>query len=600
MVPYPTIAAHFLTASATSLVLVWLCRTVALRLGCVAQPGEDRWHSQPTALFGGVAIGVTVFGCLALVGDAWQPAALLVCAASIFIVGLVDDVQPLKPFTKLIIEIALASVLLFFDYRLDWTGSLTVDSLLTVAWIVGITNAFNLLDNMDGLCAGVALIAGVTLLTALRGDPEASSEAVYLTLLLGAIAGFLVYNFHPASIFMGDSGSLFIGLSLAALTLSAEGGAGDGSNVLTIVLAPALVLLVPIFDTTLVTLSRLRSGRSAAEGGRDHSSHRLVAIGLSERVAVAVLWTLAALAGLIGLAVRAVSPDWAGLLAAIFVLAMVIFAVYLAQVRVYEDVDETTIRSGAITPFVVNFVYKRRIAEVLLDVCLVSIAYYAAYRLRFEGLEYLEYFPSFLESLPVVLGVQMVTLYLVGGYRGVWRYFGLMDGVVFAKSVMFGTLSSVFIIVFVYRFESYSRGVFVVYAALLMLSLIGSRASFRLISEFVQRRRHTGERLVIYGAGDGGAVAVRELLSRPGLSYKMVGFIDDDSAKQQARIQGYPVVGDYEALAALVSAAAVDRIVISTRAIDSARLQKLEALCGEHGVGLSRFHFDFEDVVTVS
>ena len=494
----------------------------------------------------------------------------------------------------------LASILLFFDYRLEWTGSLTVDSLLTIAWIVGITNAFNLLDNMDGLCAGVALIAGFGLLTALAGDSETTPEAIYLVLLLGALAGFLVYNFHPASIFMGDSGSLFIGLSLAALTLSAEGGAGGGSNVLSIVLAPALVLLIPIFDTTLVTLSRLLSGRSAAQGGQDHSSHRLVAIGLSERAAVAVLWTLAALAGLIGVAVRYVSPDWAGLLAAIFVLAMVIFAAYLAQVRVYEDADETDIKSGAITPFVVNFVYKRRVAEVLLDVCLVSIAYYAAYRIRFEGLEYSEYFPSFLESLPVVLGVQMVTLYLVGGYRGVWRYFGLMDGVVFAKGVLFGTLSTVFIIVFVYRFESYARGVFVIYAALLMLLLIGSRASFRLISEFVQRSRHTGERLVIYGAGDGGAVIVRELLGRPGLAYKMLGFIDDDSAKLQTWIQGYPVLGGYEALASLVSAEAVDRVVISTRMIDSARLQKLEVLCGEHGVGLSRFHFDLEDVVAVS
>jgi UDP-GlcNAc:undecaprenyl-phosphate GlcNAc-1-phosphate transferase len=175
-----------------------------------------------------------------------------------------------------------------------------------------------------------------------------------------------------------------------------------------------------------------------------------------------------------------------------------------------------------------------------------------------------------------------------------------MDGVVFAKGVLLGTLSSVFIIVFVYRFESYSRGVFVIYAALLMLLLTGSRASFRLISEFVQRSRAAGERLAIYGAGDGGAVAVRELLSRPGPAYKMVGFIDDDSAKQETRIQGYPVVGGYEALATLVSADAVDRIIISTRTIDSVRLRKLEALCGEHGVGLSRFHFDFEDVVTGS
>src|SRR4029077_13837401 len=129
------------------------------------------------------------------------------------------------------------------------------------------------------------------------------AHARYLAILLGATGGFLFYNVHPPHIFMGDSGSLLLGYSFAAVTLSSGRATPGRSDVLSIVAAPVLVLLIPIFDTTLVTLSRWFSGRSASEGGRDHSSHRLVAIGLSERRAVALLWMLAAVGGGLGIAI---------------------------------------------------------------------------------------------------------------------------------------------------------------------------------------------------------------------------------------------------------------------------------------------------------
>src|SRR4029079_4996335 len=125
--------------------------------------------------------------------------------------------------------------------------------------------------------------------------------------------------------------------------------------------------------------------------------------------------------------------------------------------------------------------YKRRLAEVLLDVSLVLIAYYSAWRLRFEGPVWSAYAGSYLQSVPIALAVQMVALFVVGAYRGAWRYFGLMDGVVFTKSVLLGTAGIVVAVLYVNRFETDSRSVFVVYAALLMLMLCASRASFRLI-----------------------------------------------------------------------------------------------------------------------
>src|SRR5437868_10469533 len=238
--------AWFGAGLAASLVLVPLCRVAAIRYGCVARPRQDRWHSRPTALFGGVAIAVPSIA-LGLASPHLGEIALPVGAgALIFLVGLTDDILSLKPSTKLIAEIALASLFLVAGQTLHWTRLPAADLVLTLVWLVGVTNAFNLLDNMDGLCAGVTLIAGAALLAGIAGRPDAAAESKYLAGVLGATAGFLVYNSYPASIFMGDAGSLFLGLTLAAVTLTAGGPAHDRSRVLSIIAAPLLVLLIPI------------------------------------------------------------------------------------------------------------------------------------------------------------------------------------------------------------------------------------------------------------------------------------------------------------------------------------------------------------------
>ena len=157
-----------------------------------------------------------------------------------------------------------------------------------------------------------------------------------------------------------------------------------------------------------MTLSRLLSGRAPATGGRDHSSHRLVAIGLSERTAVAVLWALAALGEPVGVLTNYVSPGWSGLLGALLLLVMAIFAVYLSQVRVYEDGEPDGLSSGTITPLVVNFIYKRRVAEIVLDVCLVLGGVLCGVPFAVRRNEWSRNFPLFLQSLPIVVGVQML------------------------------------------------------------------------------------------------------------------------------------------------------------------------------------------------
>jgi UDP-GlcNAc:undecaprenyl-phosphate GlcNAc-1-phosphate transferase len=473
------LVAYFAIALAGSLVLTPLCRHVARRYGFLARPNQDRWHKRPTALFGGVAIAVVALGLGMTLGLQPTVTPLLGTAAMIAAFGLVDDRLSLKASTKLIAQVTAASVLLFFGFRLHWLESMVGDAMLTLFWIVGVTNAFNLLDNMDGLCAGTALIAGTIMLIGLVDNAELAAPALYLAALLGATAGFLVYNVYPASIFMGDTGSLLLGLNLAAISLIPKGDGQSPSGLLSAVAAPVLPLLVPIFDTTLVTALRVLSGRSPSQGGRDHSSHRLVAVGMSEPRAVATLWTLAAAGGMISLVFRRTGGGWAPIAGGGFLLAMIIFGVYLARVRVYDDADLAMLKGETLTPVIANFMYKRRVAEILLDLCLIPLAYYSAYRLRFEGPLFLPNYPLFLQSLPVVLAAQLIALFIVGGYRGTWRYFGLMDAVVFGKGVIAGTVTAQLVVLYLYRFESYSRSVFVIDAIILLLLLAATRASFR-------------------------------------------------------------------------------------------------------------------------
>jgi UDP-GlcNAc:undecaprenyl-phosphate GlcNAc-1-phosphate transferase len=584
---------YYAAALAISLALTPICRSLAHRFGFVAAPKEDRWHKRPTALFGGVAIALTTSTLGIIMGPDARVWQLIACGLVISAFGLVDDVMSLKASTKLVVQISVASALVFFGLRLEWTDSLLGDSMLTLFWIVGITNGLNLLDNMDGLCGGITLIAGAFLLAGMYNGTGVIPAAVYLAILLGATTGFFIFNLHPASIFMGDAGSLFLGLNLAALTLIGKQAGTGTSGVLSVVAGPVLLLLIPIFDTTLVTVMRLMSGRRPSQGGRDHSSHRLVALGLPEPTAVAVLWSLALFSGGLGLSLQMRSERWTGVLALTFFLAMVIFAVYLARIRVYEETDLAAVPATGFTPLLANFMYKRRVAEMLLDLCLIPIAYYSAYHLRFgDANVLLVNYRLFLDSLPIVLTCQLIALFVVGGYRGTWRFFGMMDAVVFAKGVILGTVSAMMVIVFAYHFESYSRAVFVIYAALLMLLLSGSRASFRLLGEFATRRRSSGQRCIIYGTSGASIATIREAFDQQPL--KIIGFADDDPMQANARVGGYSVIGDFGRLLALVDTGEVDCVVVNTRVADVERLQKLESSCLAHDVDLVKIQLNIK------
>jgi len=279
----------FLVALLIALALTPAAGRLALRTGMVDRPSARKLHQHPIPLLGGLAIYLALVGAVVIFSDRTylaQLAGILIGATLVSFFGLWDDRSGLSPLVKLGGQLAAAGILLLFGVQVQLFGWAFLNYALTLFWVVGITNALNLLDNMDGLSAGVATVASAffLVLAAMSGQYLVGALAAALT---GACLGFLVYNFNPARIFMGDSGSLFLGFLLAAVGLKLR-----FENVTTVTwMIPVVVLGIPIFDTTLVTLSRLRRGLNPfTNPGKDHLSHRLVRLGLTHREAVLTIY----------------------------------------------------------------------------------------------------------------------------------------------------------------------------------------------------------------------------------------------------------------------------------------------------------------------
>lgn len=583
----PVFTASFLA----SLILTPLARIVALRLGAVAQPKHDRWHRGTIPVLGGAAVWASVVVATVFATAIGRDTlALVVCGWSMCAVGLVDDFLHLKPSTKLTAQIASACIAVLLGVTLNWFSSPLANAFLTIGWIVGVTNAINLLDNMDGLCAGVVTIAALSMVLS---GPGGGPSVVHAVAIAGACAGFLVYNFNPASIFLGDSGSLFLGSSIAILAIM--GTHGGPAGVVSALLVPALFLMIPIFDTLFVTISRKLSARSATVGGRDHTSHRLVAMGFSERHVVLMFYALAAVGGAIAVSLQYAQLTEAPLVLGVLLLGLLLLGLQLARVKVYGGQDYTVLKDRAYTPLLVEITYKRRMFEVLLDLALVTFSYYAAYVIRFDR-EFDLYYPLLVRSLPIVIATQLVSFFIVGVYRPMWRYFSASDLATYVRGLLLGTVGSVLILLYLYRFEGYSRSVFIIYAMSLGVLMVGSRASFRILADVASRHSTSPDVAVIFGAGDGGALIVRELRNNNRYPFRAVAFVDDDPTKLNRRVLGVPIAGTLAELSAVLDRYRPGVLIISTDKVPAAKLAQLQAVCAARGVRALKMDFKLREI----
>jgi UDP-GlcNAc:undecaprenyl-phosphate GlcNAc-1-phosphate transferase len=447
---------------------------------------------------------------------------------------------------------------------------------------------------MDGLAAGVSAIAAVFIAANLAINGQAA-EAVMLGLFAAALVGFLAYNSNPASIFMGDCGSMFVGFFLAGSTLLSAGGE-RGRSFFVVVAVPVLVLFIPIFDTTLVTVVRKLSGRAVSQGGRDHASHRLVALGLSERRAVWLLYGLAGATGTLALLVREMRLHTSLAVILGFAVLLTLLGGYLAGVKVYDETEVAAARERALVSFLVDLSNNRRIFEVLLDVVLIILAYYSSYLLLFGSDWSPELWQLFARTVPVLIFVKMFAMLGAGVYRGLWRYISLDNLVVYAKAVAAGSVGSVLALLFAFRFAGLSRAVFVLDAMIFFMMLAGSRVAFRLFRRVLPSGAGGRRRVLIYGAGDGGELLLREIRNNRGLDYLPVGFLDDDPLKRGKVIHGLRVFGGNGSLRAICAEQSVSEVLISCSQMSDERLREIARDCRDATVALKRMRIKIETV----
>ncbi len=300
-----------------------LARRAAYRFGVIDQPSGRKVHTSATPLMGGLAIYAGMIVALALFSPRAYLVELLAIAAGaswLALIGLIDDRQGMNPRLKLLAQIVAGLGIVLAGVRITLLYVPVLDALLTIIWIVTITNALNFLDNMDGLAAGLTGIAAVFffILAAGEGQGLVSSLAAAIA---GAALGFLVFNFNPASIFMGDMGSHVLGFTLAVLAIKLRFNTAPSVSTWAV---PLLVLGLPIFDITLVVFTRLREGRSPAQAGKDHTSHRLYQMGLSTRRAVLILYGVCIALGIDAIVVNRLPPESAQ----IVVLATLVVALF--------------------------------------------------------------------------------------------------------------------------------------------------------------------------------------------------------------------------------------------------------------------------------
>jgi UDP-GlcNAc:undecaprenyl-phosphate GlcNAc-1-phosphate transferase len=301
----------YLLAFAGALVLAIgatpVARYLAPRMGMIDEPEARKIHQRPVPRLGGAAILLAVVVAALVLGERYkfdQFGSIVVGATGVSFMGLIDDRWGLRPLIKLLGQVLAALLLIISGVMVGTFHQPILNLIVTVFWVVFITNAINLLDNMDGLAGGVSAIAAAhfALMCSFSGQYLVGALAVAV---LGACLGFLFYNLNPANIFMGDSGSLFLGFTLAATGIKLS----FPQNVTFVTwMVPVLVMGLPIFDTTLVTVSRLRRGLNPLTSpGRDHVSHRLVRAGMRRREAVLTLYVVSFVLGLLAIFVTRAS-----------------------------------------------------------------------------------------------------------------------------------------------------------------------------------------------------------------------------------------------------------------------------------------------------
>jgi UDP-GlcNAc:undecaprenyl-phosphate GlcNAc-1-phosphate transferase len=323
-------------------------------------------------------------------------------------------------------------------------------------------------------------------------------------------------------------------------------------------------------------------------------SHRLVSLGFSERSAVRILYLFGFVGGLAAWLIgtpRGVEPM---ALVAVFAVLVTLVGIYLARVPAYNAEDFQALQKASFAPFLKDLTFRFHAAEVLLDLVLITVCYYGAYRLRFDGPELDTFLPAFTTTLPVVLGCRLPALYASGLYQRSWETFGLRDLAAVVRGVGMGSLLVLAVASLMYRFAGFQRGVLVLEPILLTMALMITRGSFRAMGLIASTRSKRNRRVLVYGAGAFGRLLVREMRANPHWHMNPVAFLDDDPAKAHRWIAGVPVRGAIDDLERVLHRLSVDEVVLSSPAINGSVEARVRSVCAERDRKVRRFSMEIE------
>jgi UDP-GlcNAc:undecaprenyl-phosphate/decaprenyl-phosphate GlcNAc-1-phosphate transferase len=613
----------YATIFVVSLLSALLCTPVAtrlaVRLGVMDVPGERRIHPTPVPRLGGVAVFlalVIAYSVLAMIdryfvrvffGHALRLAILLAASSVVVLFGALDDAFSLRPAVKLAAEAAAASILLFADAGISTVGGFHLGIFglpLTLLWLLAVTNAFNLIDGLDGLAAGTGAIVSAALFTnfVYSGDV---ANALLLAALCGALLGFLRYNFHPAQIFLGDSGALLIGFILAAVSMDT----GNRPSAVVAIVVPILALGLPLAETALTTMRRLLRvvrlvgynrdkdryefllGGSAAlfTADRQHIHHRLLDLGLSHRNAVLLLYgiSLVLATGAFGIVIYR-QMNLALLLTAFGIVSM-------AGIRRLNYGELHLLRKGVLLPLLDSTIVNRRELQMLADLGFIFISFFAAILIETGGTISMEAKKAFLQSVPLVAVTQIGAFALSGFYRRSYRSGGIGDLLASLKSVLLAVAACWLAAMFFHGAVRYSLTLAILDGYLLATMVIGTRLSFRVLEHVFKTQSAGHRRTLIYGTGDAGMSALHEIRNNPGLDLVVIGFLNENAGPQSRTLDGLPIFGP-QALDDLIKSGQVDEVILAVQSVSEPRLERLREICGNAGIMLRRFSVGWQEV----
>ncbi len=569
-------------------------KRLAQRCAVTAPPRDESRHPGETPLLGGIAIIGAVVAAMTAVHA--LSLGMVAGAVGLLLVGVIDDAFVLRPRGKFLSQAAIVAIVVALTPALHLAPRGWLSALIAAFFLLATINAFNLIDGLDGLAAGVGIVVGTAaaIIALLHNNAALGCQALAV---VGALCGFLLYNVSPASIFMGDSGALPLGLLLGLIALQA-GGLSNNSR-LSYYVAPALLMLVPLLDTAIVSVSRMATGKPISRRGLDHSHHKLLTLGLGEPAAVALFWLMAVVTAAFAIVFTVIPHP--------LVLAMLPAVIGLFGVIALFMIDLTfdAVSPGAawgylqgLARFIVNFSYKRRLAESMLDLALIPAAYFGAFLLRLDFKINDGLMASLLSSLPWVLAMTYAAFLVAGVYRGIWRYASVSDLLRMANGAV---LAGVFVVLLslVAPIEL-SGSVAVLFVILLMNLLAASRFSFRALRKGVAWLAVANERVLIIGADELAEAAARYLAAARDRRPRVIGFVDDDQMKFGKLVHGRQVMGSLDDLERIFLATDFNELLVAVDHLPRERMLRLWEFANRHHLAVRRFSIRVNEMGPIS